>query len=66
MQRNYTALELCLTTGPGDMVVIERSLDLLFHVSVLKYFDLCTQNFLSSRRGKEAFRWQQCVDFSLF
>ncbi|KEH38148.1 hypothetical protein MTR_2g060565 [Medicago truncatula] len=51
MQRNNTALELCLMAGPGDMVVIERSLDLLFHVFVLKYFDLCTQNFLSSRRA---------------
>ncbi|KEH40574.1 hypothetical protein MTR_1g031840 [Medicago truncatula] len=57
MQRVNTALGLCLTAGPADMVVIEKTLDLLFHVSILKYLDLCIQNFLLNRRGK-AFGWK--------
>ncbi|XP_061360089.1 transcriptional elongation regulator MINIYO [Gastrolobium bilobum] len=57
MQRINTALGLCLTAGPRDKDVIEKTLDLLFHASVLKYLDLCIQNFLLNRRGK-IFRWQ--------
>lgn len=57
MQRINTALGLCLTAGPGDKLVIEKTLDLLFHVPVLKYLDHCIQNFLLHRRGK-TFRWQ--------
>jgi len=37
-------------------------------VSILKYLELCIQKFLRSKRGKEAFRWQQyeedCMHFS--
>ncbi|KAI5437929.1 hypothetical protein KIW84_023888 [Lathyrus oleraceus] len=57
MQRVNTALGLCLTAGSRDMVVVEKALDLLFHVSTLKYLDLCIQNFLLKKRGK-AFTWQ--------
>ncbi|PNY05414.1 RNA polymerase II-associated protein [Trifolium pratense] len=57
MQRINTALGLCLTAGPGDTVIMEKTLDLLFHVTVLKHLDLCIQNFLLNRSGK-AFRWQ--------
>lgn len=57
VQRVNTALGLCLTAGPADMVVIEKTLDLLFHVFILKYLDLCIHNFLLNRRGK-AFGWQ--------
>ncbi|RDX81890.1 Transcriptional elongation regulator MINIYO, partial [Mucuna pruriens] len=57
MQRIKAGLELCLTAGPRDKVVIEKTLDLLFQVSVLKYLDLCIQNFLFNRRGK-TFSWQ--------
>lgn len=57
MQRINSALGLCLTAGPRDKVVIEKALDLLFHVSVLKYLDLCIRNFLLNRRGK-TFSWQ--------
>ncbi|KAK7309901.1 hypothetical protein RJT34_07006 [Clitoria ternatea] len=57
MQRVNASLGLCLTAGPRDKVVIEKTLDLLFHVSVLKYLDLCIQNFLHKRRGK-TFSWQ--------
>ncbi|KAK7275000.1 hypothetical protein RIF29_16106 [Crotalaria pallida] len=56
-QRINSALGLCLTAGPMDKVVIEKALDLLLHVSVLKYLDLCIRNFFHSRRGK-TFRWQ--------
>ncbi|AES66016.1 hypothetical protein MTR_2g060590 [Medicago truncatula] len=45
-------------TGPGDMVAIEQTLDLLFHVSILKYLELCIQKFPRNKRGKKAFRWQ--------
>ncbi|XP_057448078.1 transcriptional elongation regulator MINIYO [Lotus japonicus] len=57
MQRVKTALELYLTAGPRDKVALEKTLDLLFDVSVLKYLDLCIQNFLLNRRGK-TFGWQ--------
>lgn len=35
----------------------------------MKYLELCIQNFLRNKRGKEAFRWQQyeeedCTHFS--
>ncbi|KAK7307038.1 hypothetical protein VNO77_39743 [Canavalia gladiata] len=57
IQRINTALGLCLTAGPRDKIVIEKTLDLLFHVPVLKCLDLCIQNFLLNRRGK-TFSWQ--------
>lgn len=56
-QRINAALGLCLTAGPGDKVVTEKTLDLLFQVSVLKYLDLCIGNFLLNKRGK-TFTWQ--------
>ncbi|KAK7407444.1 hypothetical protein VNO78_09377 [Psophocarpus tetragonolobus] len=57
MQRVNATLGLCLTAGPRDKVVVEKTLDLLFHASVLKHLDLCIRNFLLSRRGK-TFIWQ--------
>ncbi|KAL2349125.1 hypothetical protein Fmac_003125 [Flemingia macrophylla] len=57
MQRINAGLGICLTAGPRDKVVVEKTLDLLVHVSVLKHLDLCIQNFLLNRRGK-TFSWQ--------
>lgn len=57
MQRVNAGLGLCLTAGPRDKVVVEKTLDILFHVSVLKHLDLCIQNFLLNKRGK-TFSWQ--------
>ena len=57
IHRINSVLGLCLTAGPRDKVVVDKALDLLFHVSVLKYLDLCTRNFLLHTRGK-IFGWQ--------
>lgn len=57
MQRVNAGLGLCLTAGPRDKGVVEKTLDLLFHVSVLKHLDICIQNFLLNRRSK-TFSWQ--------
>ncbi|OIW21529.1 hypothetical protein TanjilG_06143 [Lupinus angustifolius] len=65
MQMVNSALVLCLTAGPRDKVVIEKALDLLLHVSVLKYLDLCISNFFLNRRGK-TFRWQHEEDYMHF
>ncbi|XP_029126691.1 transcriptional elongation regulator MINIYO isoform X2 [Cajanus cajan] len=56
-QQVNAGLGVCLTAGPRDKVVVEKTLDLLFRVSVLKHLDLCIQNFLLNRRGK-TFSWQ--------
>ncbi|KAE9595681.1 putative RNA polymerase II-associated protein [Lupinus albus] len=60
-----SALGLCLTAGPRDKVVIEKALDLLLHVSVLKYLDLCISNFFLNRKGK-TFRRQHEEDYIHF
>ncbi|CAL0315255.1 unnamed protein product [Lupinus luteus] len=65
MQMINSALGLCLTAGPKDKVVIEKALDLLLHVSVLKYLDQCISNFFLNRRGK-TFRWQHEEDYMHF
>ncbi|KAG5051556.1 hypothetical protein JHK87_003754 [Glycine soja] len=57
IQRVNAGLGLCLTAGPRDKVVVEKTLDFLFHVSVLKHLDLCIQSLLLNRRGK-TFGWQ--------
>ncbi|KAK7348798.1 hypothetical protein VNO80_23486 [Phaseolus coccineus] len=57
VQRVNASLGLCLTAGPRDKVVVEKTLDLLLHVSLLKHLDLCIQNYLSNKRGK-TFSWQ--------
>ncbi|XP_028803506.1 transcriptional elongation regulator MINIYO [Neltuma alba] len=57
MQRINSAFGFCLIAGPGDGIFMEKAVDLLFDVSVLKYLDLCIQNFLLERRG-ETFKWQ--------
>ncbi|KAL3037296.1 hypothetical protein AAZX31_01G058600 [Glycine max] len=57
IQRVNAGLGLCLTAGPREKVVVEKALDLLFHVSVLKNLDLCIHNFLFNRRGR-TFGWQ--------
>jgi len=56
VQRVNASLGLCLTAGPRDKVVVEKTLDLLLHVSLLKHLDICIQNYLSNR-GK-TFSWQ--------
>ncbi|ESW25480.1 hypothetical protein PHAVU_003G039700 [Phaseolus vulgaris] len=57
VQRVNASLGLCLTAGPRDKVVVEKTLDLLLQVSLLKHLDLCIQNYLSNKTGK-TFSWQ--------
>ncbi|KAJ7947245.1 Transcriptional elongation regulator MINIYO [Quillaja saponaria] len=65
-QRINSSLGLCLTAGPRDRVVVDKALDILFHVSVLKYLDLCIRQFLLERRNK-TFGWQfKEEDYLLF
>ncbi|KAI9105029.1 hypothetical protein K1719_022745 [Acacia pycnantha] len=57
MQRINSALGFCLIVGPGDGIFMEKAMDLLFDVSVLKYLNVCIQDFLLEKRG-ETFKWQ--------
>ena len=42
MQRINSALLVCLTAGLRDRVIVENAINVLFHIPVLKFIDLCT------------------------
>ncbi|XVF00824.1 hypothetical protein REPUB_Repub04eG0035300 [Reevesia pubescens] len=45
----HSALGLCLSAGPRDKVIVEKALDVMLQVPVLKYLDLCIQRFIQNR-----------------
>ncbi|XP_057966389.1 transcriptional elongation regulator MINIYO [Malania oleifera] len=51
-------LGACVTIGPRDRVIMEKALDILLQVPVLKYLDFCTRQFLHPSRGIKPFRWE--------
>ncbi|KAK6916778.1 RNA polymerase II-associated protein 1, N-terminal [Dillenia turbinata] len=51
------AITLCLTAGPRDRVIVEKALDYLLQLPVLKCLDICARDFLLHNRGTIPFSW---------
>ncbi|RRT59666.1 hypothetical protein B296_00045644 [Ensete ventricosum] len=47
LQRINSMLGICLLAGPGDEATLDKALDYLFHLPVLKYLGFCVNHFLS-------------------
>ncbi|XWS62608.1 hypothetical protein CRYUN_Cryun06bG0025700 [Craigia yunnanensis] len=45
-QTDAWLLRLCLIARPRDKVIVEKALDVMLQVPVLKYLDLCIQRFI--------------------
>nr|XP_023888217.1 transcriptional elongation regulator MINIYO [Quercus suber] len=58
MQRINSALLVCLTAGPRDRVIVEKAINVLFHIPVLKFIDLCTRRFLHLDKRFKPFVWE--------
>ncbi|KAL2543797.1 RNA polymerase II-associated protein 1 [Forsythia ovata] len=58
MQRINSALEACMVAGPRDRAVIDKLLDVLLQVPVLKYIGFGIRRFLSQREGFKPFGWK--------
>ncbi|XP_039059741.1 transcriptional elongation regulator MINIYO-like [Hibiscus syriacus] len=63
-QRTFTreiilsALGLCLIAGPRDKVVVEKALDVMLQVPVLKYLSLCIQRFIQDKGSIKSYGWE--------
>lgn len=57
MQKLNCALSACLIVGPGNSSVLDKLLEVVFRVSVLKYLDFGIRQFLSLRQGYNPFKW---------
>ncbi|CBI37806.3 unnamed protein product, partial [Vitis vinifera] len=67
IQRINSALEVCLTLGPRNRVTMEKALDILLQVPVLKYLNLCICRFLHLNKEIKQFGWvYQEEDFLIF
>ncbi|XP_031269938.1 transcriptional elongation regulator MINIYO [Pistacia vera] len=61
-----STLGLCLTAGPRDKIIVEKALEILFQVPVLKFLDLCIRRFQANKRMK-LFGWEyKEEDYMLF
>ena len=58
MQRINSALLVCLTAGLRDRVIVENAINVLFHIPVLKFIDLCTWSFLHLDKRFKPFVWE--------
>ncbi|XP_050260875.1 transcriptional elongation regulator MINIYO isoform X2 [Quercus robur] len=58
MQRINSALLVCLTAGPRDRLIVEKAINFLFHIPVLKFIDLCTRRFLHLDKRFKPFVWE--------
>ncbi|CAK7329428.1 unnamed protein product [Dovyalis caffra] len=51
-------LGVFLSIGPRDKVVMEKALDILLDIPILKYLDFYTHRFLQSNERVELFGWE--------
>lgn len=58
IERINSALGVCLTARPRDGFIIDKALDILLQVPVLKYFDLCIRHFIGCNKGFKTFGWE--------
>ncbi|KAL6968867.1 hypothetical protein U1Q18_049451, partial [Sarracenia purpurea var. burkii] len=66
MQMINSILCACLILGPRDGFIMDKALDALLQVPVLKYFDLCIRSFITSK-GLKPFPWDyKEEDYQLF
>ncbi|KAK8522248.1 hypothetical protein V6N13_115223 [Hibiscus sabdariffa] len=57
-----SALGLCLISGPRDKVIVEKALDVMLQVPVLKYLDLCIRHFIQDKGNIKLYRWEYKED----
>ncbi|OMO80002.1 hypothetical protein CCACVL1_13220 [Corchorus capsularis] len=62
IQMIHSALGLCLIAGPGDKVIVEKALDVMLQVPVMKCLDLCIQHFIQHNRRIKLNRWEYKED----
>ena len=66
MQRINSVLGVCLIVGPRDGFIMDKALDVLLQVPVLKYFDLCIRHFITIK-GLKPLVWEyKEADYQLF
>ncbi|XP_022762992.1 transcriptional elongation regulator MINIYO isoform X2 [Durio zibethinus] len=58
----HSALGLCLIAGPRDKVIVEKALDVMLQVPVLRYLDLCIQRFIQDNGRIKLYRWEYKED----
>lgn len=58
MQRMNSAVKACMIAGPRDGAVVDKLLDILLQVPVLKHLDFGIRRFLSHREGFRPFGWK--------
>ncbi|CAL9188495.1 transcriptional elongation regulator MINIYO [Musa acuminata AAA Group] len=58
LQRINSMLEICLLAGPGDEATLDKALDYLFHLPVLRYLGFCVNHFLHHMKFSNASDWQ--------
>ncbi|XAR72666.1 hypothetical protein NMG60_11019383 [Bertholletia excelsa] len=62
-----SAFSACLIVGPRDGLLMDKALDILLQVPVLKYFDLCIRHFINLNKGSKPHRWEyKEEDYQLF
>lgn len=67
MQRINSAFGVCLILGPRDGSIMEKALDTLLQVPVLKYLDLCIRHFITRDKDLKPFGWDYTEkDYQLF
>ncbi|XP_042979275.1 transcriptional elongation regulator MINIYO [Carya illinoinensis] len=66
MQRINSVLGVCLTAGPRDKYIVEKALNILLQVHVLKFLDFCIQHFLhlNKRFKPSAYKEDDLLVFS--
>lgn len=57
MQRINSAFAVCLILGPRDGSIMEKALDTLLQVPVLKYLNLCIRHFITLNKDLKPFVW---------
>ncbi|KAI8025344.1 Transcriptional elongation regulator MINIYO [Camellia lanceoleosa] len=66
-QRINSAFGVCLIVGPSYGFIMDKALDTLLQVPVLKYFDFCIHHFISLNKGLKPFVWNyKEEDYQLF
>ncbi|XP_057500053.1 transcriptional elongation regulator MINIYO-like [Actinidia eriantha] len=65
-QRISSVLGVCLIVGPKDGFIMDKALEMLLQVPVLKYFDLCIHHFITIK-GLKPLAWAyKEEDYQLF
>ncbi|XVE85990.1 hypothetical protein DITRI_Ditri18aG0000100 [Diplodiscus trichospermus] len=57
-----SALGLCLIAGPRDKGIVEKALDVMLHIPMLKYLDLCIQHFIGDNGRIKLYGWEYKED----